>query len=297
MNRMVRPIPGPVRLLLGVAALVLAQFPATGALAQPYLAEPHILMNDAAPGAGELTSAINPIDVVTGAAEALPGYSGGMSGAMNILILMTVLTVAPSLLIMCTSFTRIVIVLGLVRQALGTQTLPPSQIIVGLAMVLTFVVMGPTFNRIYAEAVVPYEQGSAEVRTHEQLWGRVKAPLRDFMFAQIDATGNWSTVYAMLEYRGVDISEPENLKYEDVDMLALVPAFILSELKTAFLIGFQVYLPFLVIDMVVSSLLISMGMMMLPPVLISLPFKLLLFVLVDGWQLIVGSLLVGFAAA
>lgn len=266
--------------------------------AQPFRDSPRILLSEPVDsGSTALPTPFNPVEVIQSAAEDMPGYTGGMSGAMNILILLTVLTVAPSLLLMCTSFTRIVIVMGLVRQALGTQTLPPSQVIVGLSMILTFVVMGPTFNRIYEEAVVPYENGDPAVQSHDELWTRVKSPLRDFMFAQIDATGNWSTVYAIMDYRGVNISEPEALTYDDVDMMTLIPSFVLSELKTAFLIGFQVYLPFLVIDMVVSSLLISMGMMMLPPVLISLPFKLLLFVLVDGWSLIVSSLLTGFAAA
>jgi flagellar biosynthetic protein FliP len=153
--------------------------------------------------------------------------------------------------------------------------------------------MAPTVERIDAEALTPYRQG--QISTYQELWDSGKQPIRDFMFAQIEATGNWSSLYMMLNYRGVDTSHPELLKRADVDMLALVPAFMLSELKTAFLLGFRVYLPFLVIDMVISTMLISMSMMMLPPVLISLPFKLLLFVLVDGWQLVVGSLMSSFA--
>jgi flagellar biosynthesis protein FliP len=152
--------------------------------------------------------------------------------------------------------------------------------------------MSPTVDRVYNEAVVPYRQG--EITDYDTLWSKAKQPMRDFMFDQIEATGNWSSVYMVLNYRGVDTSRPEELTRSDVDMVALVPAYMLSELKTAFLMGFRVYLPFLVIDMVISTMLISMSMMMLPPVLISLPFKLLLFVLVDGWQLVVGSLMSSF---
>ncbi|MCA9286287.1 MAG: flagellar type III secretion system pore protein FliP [Phycisphaerales bacterium] len=217
---------------------------------------------------------------------------GGLSGALNILLLLTVLSLAPGLLIMCTCFVRMVVVLSLLRQALGTQSLPPTQVITGLALFLTFVVMAPTFGRMYDEGVRPYLDGTQT----DQLvaWNDAKEPLREFMFAQLEATGNWSSLYAILEYRGVDVSDPSRLSRADVDMLTLVPAYMLSELRTAFLIGFRIYLPFLVIDMVISSLLISMGMLMLPPVLVSMPFKLLLFVLVDGWQLVTTSLMTGF---
>lgn len=218
--------------------------------------------------------------------------SGSLSTSLNVLLLLTVLSLAPAFLVLCTCFTRIVIVLGLLRQALGTQGLPPSQVIIGLSLFLTFVVMAPTAQRMYNDGIRPYTSG--EVQDYELAWERTKQPLRDFMFAQIEATGNWSAVFMMLNYRGIDTSDPSSLTRADVDMLSLVPAYILSELKTAFLIGFKIYLPFLVIDMVIASMLISMGMLMLPPVLISLPFKLLLFVLVDGWQLVVGSMMVSF---
>lgn len=232
----------------------------------------------------------NPIVLLEDAAQTIPGNeSGGLSATLNVLLLLTVLSLAPSVLILCTCFTRIVITLGLLRQALGTQGLPPSQVVIGLSLFVTLVVMAPTMERMYNEGLRPYMDGQhADQAT---AWERTKQPLRDFMFAQIEASGNWSGVYMMLNYRGVDTSDPASLTREHVDMLTLVPAFILSELKVAFLVGFRVYLPFLVIDMVIASLLISMGMLMLPPVLISLPFKLLLFVLVDGWQLVVGSLM------
>lgn len=232
---------------------------------------------------------LNPIGVLEGAAKAVPGMQGGLSSALNILLLLTVLSLAPALLILCTCFTRMIIVLGLLRQAMGAQSLPPSQVIVGLSLFVTIVVMTPTAERMYQQGIGPYMRG--EQQDYKVAWDQSKEPLRDFMFAQIEASGNWSGVYMMLNYRGVDTSDPEKLTRADVDMLSLVPAYILSELKVAFLMGFRIYLPFLVIDMVISSMLISMGMLMLPPVLISLPFKLLLFVLVDGWQLVVGSLM------
>jgi flagellar biosynthetic protein FliP len=232
---------------------------------------------------------LNPIAVIEAASEAVPGYEGGLSTSLNILILLTVLSLAPALLVLCTCFTRVVIVLALMRQALGTQGMPPGQVMIGLSLFVTFVVMAPTFQRVYDEGIQPYASG--ELTDYSVAWQRARQPLRDFMFGQLESTGNWSGLYMIMRYRGVDVSEPQNLTRADVDMLSLVPAFVLSELKVAFLMGFRIYLPFLVIDMVIASMLISMGMLMLPPVLISLPFKLLLFVLVDGWQLVVGSIM------
>ncbi|MHB1156284.1 MAG: flagellar type III secretion system pore protein FliP [Phycisphaerales bacterium] len=234
----------------------------------------------------------NPVDILQGAADAVPGFKGGLSSTLNVLVLLTVLSLAPAIVILCTSFVRIIVVLALLRQAIGTQSLPPSQVITGLALFMTFLVMAPTIEQIQRDAIVPLNAGRIDQMT---AWHRARQPIRDFMFAQIDRTGNWGDVYMVLNYRGIDTSRPDQLKRADVDMVTLIPAFILSELKTAFLMGFRIYLPFLVIDMVISSLLISMGMMMLPPVLISLPFKLLLFVLVDGWRLVAGNLLDSFA--
>ena len=214
---------------------------------------------------------------------------GGFSAALNVLILLTVLSLVPSIMVMTTSFVRFLIVLGLLKQAMGTQSMPPGQVVTGLALFMTVLVMSPTFERIHNEAIVPYQEG--QITNQVEMWNRAKQPLRDFMFAQIEAANNWSGVYMIMNYRGQDTSHPEDLVRADVDMLALVPAYMLSELKVSFLMGFKVYMPFLIIDMVIASLLISMSMMMLPPVLISLPFKILLFVLVDGWQLVVGSLM------
>lgn len=253
--------------------------------------------SDATPAAGQPSDAINPISALAGAGAALPGSDGapskGLSTALNVMLVLTVITLAPSIVLMCTSFLRIIVVLGLLKQAIGTQQLPPAQVITGLALVMTLLVMAPVIDRINREAVGPYQRG--EITNYDQLWGKARQPLRDFMFDQLDATGNHTSLLMILNTRGIDTSKPERLTRESVDMISLVPAFVLSELKVAFLMGFKVYLPFLVIDMVISSLLISMSMMMLPPVLISLPFKLLLFVLVDGWQLVVGSLMASFA--
>ena len=233
----------------------------------------------------------NPIGVIQSAAESVPGFEGGISSTLNILILLTVLSLAPAILILCTSFTRIIVVLALLRQAIGTQSLPPSQVLMGLSMFMTFLIMSPTFDRINQTALIPLSEGSID---QVQAWTLAKQPLRDFMFDQLERTGNWSDLYMVMEYRGMDITRPDLLQRSDVDMLSLIPSYIISELKTAFLIGFRIYLPFLIIDMVIASVLISMGMMMLPPPLISLPFKLLLFVLVDGWRLVVGNLLESF---
>jgi flagellar biosynthesis protein FliP len=256
---------------------------------------PALTFDDVDPSEG-----FNPIRMLDAAAGALPGSGaggregGGLSAAVNIMILLTVITLVPSIMLMTTCFVRIVIVLGLMRQALGTASLPPPQVLMGLALFMTVTVMSPTIDRIYDEAVVPYQQG--QVRDYDELWTRSSQPLRDFMFDQMEATGNWSSLYMIMNYRGMDTSPEalEKMTRADVGTAILIPAYMLSELKTAFLMGFRVYLPFLVIDMVISSLLISMSMMMLPPVMVSLPFKLLLFVLVDGWQLIVGSLMSSF---
>ncbi len=252
-------------------------------------------------GMAESAGDLDPVSLLAEAARALPAASGetgtgsrppGLSAAMSIMLVLTVITLAPSIILMTTCFVRIVVVLALLRQAIGTVSLPPPQVTLALSLFMTLLVMAPTVERIHDEAIVPYRQG--RITDTGELWDTAKQPLRDFMFAQIEATGNWSSLTMVLAYRGIDTSRPENLTRADVDMVSLIPAFMLSELKTAFLMGFRVYLPFLVIDMVISTMLISMSMMMLPPVLISLPFKLLLFVLVDGWALVVGSLMHSF---
>jgi flagellar biosynthetic protein FliP len=210
------------------------------------------------------------------------------SAAMQIIILLTVLSLAPAILIMMTSFTRIIIVLSLLRQALGTQQLPPNQVLIGLALFMTFVVMGPTWQQLNAEALQPYMDGKM---SQKDALSHAQVPLRNFMIRQINAAGNDSDVDVFTDFQHKERAQ----KWDDVGTMTLIPAFMLSELSTAFLLGFKVYLPFLVIDMVISAVLISMGMMMLPPTLISLPFKLLLFVLVNGWHLVVAGLMGSFA--
>ena len=219
----------------------------------------------------------------------------GMTGTLKVMALLTVLSLAPSALIMTTCFVRFIVVLGLLRQALGTQQLPPNQVIVSLCLFLTVLVMAPVWQEGYDAGIKPYADPAPgePVPSLSVAFENATRPLRRFMAEQIERTGNSDAVWLFLSYQqptsGDALPRPET--YDDVPLSVLIPAYMLSELKTAFVIGFQVYLPFLVIDFVVSTILLSMGMMMLPPVLISLPFKLLLFVLIDGWFLTVGMLL------
>ncbi len=212
-----------------------------------------------------------------------------LSNSLQIVVLLTLLAVAPGLLLMMTCFARMLVVLVLLRQALGTQQLPPSQVLVGLALFLTILVMAPTWQSVNHNAIRPYLAGELGQLDALAIAG---GELRNFMFRQIRAAENEADVYMLYEYSaGRSVPEGEVLDERAVPMTALIPAFILSELKVSFVLGFRIYLPFLVIDMVVATVLVSMGMMMLPPVLISLPFKLLLFVLADGWHLVVGALM------
>ncbi|MDQ7096226.1 flagellar type III secretion system pore protein FliP [Desulfosporosinus sp. PR] len=205
------------------------------------------------------------------------------STSLQLLFLMTILSLAPAILMLMTSFTRIMIVLSFVRNALGTQQLPPNQVLVGLALILTFFVMAPTWNQINADAVQPYMKNQI---TQTEALTKAEEPLRNFMFKQ--------TREKDLELF-VGLAKMERPKtYRDIPTYVLVPAFVISELKTAFQMGFAIFIPFIVIDMIVSSTLMSIGMMMLPPMMISLPFKLLLFVLVDGWHLVIQSLISSF---
>lgn len=199
---------------------------------------------------------------------------------IKLLILLTVLSLAPSFLILTTCFTRIIVVLSFLRNALGTQQSPPNQILIGLALFLTFFVMQPTYSRIMDEAITPFLEDSIN---QEEAFDRAAIPMKEFMLKETRE----KDLALFLRAAGKDnVQDPM-----DLSMTTIVPAFALSELRTAFSIGFIIYIPFLVIDMVVASILMSMGMFMLPPVMISLPFKILLFVLVDGWYLVVESLL------
>jgi flagellar biosynthetic protein FliP len=219
-------------------------------------------------------------------AQSLPAITvGNVNGqqtyslSLQVLALMTALTVLPALLLSMTAFTRIVIVLAILRQALGTPTTPPNQVVVGLSLFLTLFVMMPVFSKAYDDAVVPYMAGEQDAITAAQ---NGIAPLRQFMLDQVRE----SDLALFTELSGHDpYAGPE-----EVPLAVLIPTFITSELKTAFQIGFLIFIPFLVIDLVVASVLMSMGMMMLSPMLISLPFKIMLFVLVDGWSLLIGTL-------
>ncbi|WP_128894229.1 flagellar type III secretion system pore protein FliP [Longirhabdus pacifica] len=212
----------------------------------------------------------------------LPGVEP--SSAISIILLITVLSIAPAILVLMTCFTRVVVVLGFVRTSLATQQMPPNQVIIGLALFLTLFVMAPTFAEVNEQAIQPYISG--EITTYEELFEKAAAPLKDFMGKHTRE----KDLQLFLDFANAE--KPENI--QDTPITALIPAFVISELKTAFQMGFMIFIPFLVIDMIVSSVLMSMGMMMLPPVMISLPFKILLFVLVDGWYLVVKSLLLSF---
>lgn len=220
---------------------------------------------------------------------ALPGVSINFGqgvdlvDTMEILVLMTVLTLAPAILVLCTSFTRIIVVLSFMRQALGTQNMPPNQLLIGLALFLSVFVMQPTGKGIYDDSILPYMD--KKITTIQAIDG-VEKHLRFFMTKQTRKSD------IGLFYDVTGAKAPNTM--DDVPIHFLIPAFIISELKTAFQIGFLLYIPFLILDMVVASVLMAMGMMMLPPVVVSLPFKILLFVLVDGWQLVTGSLLRSF---
>ncbi|MBA2870817.1 flagellar biosynthetic protein FliP [Anoxybacillus calidus] len=206
-----------------------------------------------------------------------------VSTSVKLLLVLTILSIAPSILIMMTSFARIIIVLSFVRTSLGTQQMPPNQVLIGLALFLTFFIMAPTFKEVNDQALQPLFDEKINL---EQAYERASIPMKEFMSKHT----RQKDLSLFLKYSGEE--RPKSVK--DIPLTTLVPAFVISEIKTAFQMGFMIFIPFLVIDMVVASVLMSMGMMMLPPVMISLPFKILLFVLVDGWYLVVKSLLESF---
>ena len=208
-----------------------------------------------------------------------------LESTLQILIMLTILSLAPSILIMVTSFTRIVVVFHFLRTALGTQTTPPNQVIVGLALFITIAIMSPVFTEVNTKAIKPYTAGKIK---QEQAIEKGLSPLREFMLKQTREKD-------LKLFMDLNKKSADDIKdYDDIPITIVIPAFIISELRAAFIIGFLIYLPFIVIDMVVASTLMSMGMMMLPPTTISLPFKLLLFVLADGWNLVIGQLVNSF---
>ena len=239
--------------------------------------ENRTIIND--PGTAEDAEDLRELNVANNLTVTYQDGEGNLSGTLRILIILTLIALAPTLVIMMTSFTRILIVMHFVRSALGTQTAPPNQVLIGLSLFLTFFIMNPVITQINTEAVRPFEAGEL---TQKEFLDTAVVPLREFMYGQTQS----KDVRLFL-----DISNIENVDdIDDIPTRVLVPAFIISELRTAFIIGFLIYIPFIVIDMVVASTLMSMGMMMLPPTTISMPFKILLFVLADGWNLVIGNL-------
>lgn len=224
---------------------------------------------------GEVADAAT--DATNGLSIIYNNENGTMSSTVRILLVLTVLSLAPSILIMLTSFTRILIVLHFTRAALGTQTAPPNQVLIGLALFLTFMIMSPVFTEINENAIKPLDAGTI---TQEEAFEAGMQPIREFMYEQTET----KDADLFCDIAGVTYEEKE-----DIPTTVLIPAFLVSELRTAFIIGFFIYIPFIVIDMVVSSILMSMGMMMLPPTTISMPFKILLFILADGWNLVIGN--------
>lgn len=236
------------------------------------------------PGDAEIGEILDPpSDRDTGLSITVNNDSGSLSTPVKALLVLTILALAPSILIMMTSYTRIIIVLHFLRTAIGTQTAPPNQVLIGLALFLTFFIMWPTFQQINENAIQPLDNGDI---TMEEAIAAADGPIRDFMYGQTQE----KDIHLFMDIDGQEYPDKMTLEaYYEVPFTTAVPAFIISELRQAFIMGFLIYIPFIVIDMVVASVLMSMGMMMLPPTTISLPFKILLFILADGWNLVIGS--------
>lgn len=219
-----------------------------------------------------------------------------IGGVLKVLVSLAVFSLAPALLLMTTSYVRLAVVLALLRQAIGSQQAPPHQVMTALAMFMTLLIMAPVWQTSYREGLEPYMQHDSSM-SFETAWERGVLPVRRFMSRQIQNAGNSEDVWLFYNYLPAEQRESTPQSYDDVPLQVLLPAFLMSELKTAFLIGFQVYLPFLILDLVVASVTSSMGLVALPPATVAFPLKLMLFVLVDGWRLIVGMLLDSFAWA
>ncbi len=239
--------------------------------------ENRTVIND--PGTAEDRGDLRELNVANNLTVTYQDGEGNLSGTLRILITLTLIALAPTLVIMMTSFTRILIVMHFVRSALGTQSAPPNQVLIGLSLFLTFFIMNPVITQINDNAIRPFEAGEL---TQTEFAETAIQPLREFMYGQTQT----KDVRLFMDIDGIETVE----NIDDIPTRVLVPAFMISELRTAFIIGFLIYIPFIVIDMVVASTLMSMGMMMLPPTTISMPFKILLFVLADGWSLVIGNL-------
>jgi flagellar biosynthetic protein FliP len=234
----------------------------------------------------EATPDENPLGVDLIEALRQAGEPQNINTTLLVFFLLTILTLAPAILVMTTSFTRIIVVFGFLRQAMATQQSPPNQVLIGIALFLTFFIMAPTYQQMYDEAVAPYIAG--EIPTLEEAYYEALDPMRDFMFRQLENSPRDIALFLEI----ADLPRPETR--DDIPTTVLIPAFILNEMRIAFQIGFIIFIPFLIIDMVVASTLMAMGMMMLPPVFVSLPFKIILLVLADGWTLLIGSMVRGF---
>ncbi len=235
------------------------------------------------PGSAETPDDLKELNIANTVTVTYDNGNGELNGALRILITLTLIALAPTLLVMMTSFTRIVVALHFTRTAIGTQTSPPNLVMIGIALFMTLFIMQPTLTEAYNTAVIPFENGEME---QQEFFEEVMKPFRHFMYGQTQT----KDVRLFMQIDGLDWDG----ELESIPNVVLVPSFIVSELRTAFIIGFLIYVPFIVIDMVVASVLMSMGMMMLPPTTISLPFKILLFVLADGWSLIIGNLVKSF---
>ena len=231
------------------------------------------------PGASENADELSELNIANTVTITYDNGNGTINGALRIMIILTLIAIAPLLLMMMTSFTRIIVVLHFTRAAIATQTAPPNQVLLGLALFLTFFIMQPTLTQSYNEGVLPFERGQI---TQEEAFERGMAPIRTFMYRQTQV----DDVRMFMDIAGTEWDG----ELDSIPNTILVPSFLVSELRTAFIIGFLLYVPFIVIDMVIASVLMSMGMMMLPPTTISMPFKILLFVLADGWNLVLGNL-------
>ncbi|SHN63257.1 flagellar biosynthetic protein FliP [Butyrivibrio hungatei DSM 14810] len=236
-----------------------------------------------APGSSEDPDDLKELNIANTVTVTYDNGNGSVNGALRILITLTLISLAPTLLVMMTSFTRIIVALHFTRTAIGTQTSPPNLVMIGIALFMTLFIMQPTLTAAYNDAVVPFENGEID---QKEFIDTAMKPFRQFMYGQTQK----KDVILFMEIDGIEWDG----ELDSIPNVVLIPSFIISELRTAFIIGFLIYVPFIVIDMVVASVLMSMGMMMLPPTTISMPFKILLFVLADGWSLIIGNLVKSF---
>ena len=239
--------------------------------------------NISAPGSAQDSDDLKKLNIANTVTVTYDNGNGSLNGALRILITLTLISLAPTLLVMMTSFTRIIVALHFTRTAIGTQTSPPNLVMIGIALFMTLFIMQPTLTEAYNTAVVPFEEGEMD---QTQFLETAVKPFRNFMYGQTQK----KDVLLFMQIDGIEWDG----ELESIPTVVLIPSFIISELRTAFIIGFVIYIPFIVIDMVVASVLMSMGMMMLPPTTISMPFKILLFVLADGWSLVIGNLVKSF---